>query len=51
MKYYLVSNLQVIQALQDLQEIKRDFITVRNEARKFFWNLKVKTGELPHDSF
>jgi outer membrane protein len=46
-----VSNLDVLQALEDLQDIQRDFTTAKNETLKAYWKLKVATGDLPHDSF
>ncbi len=41
----LVSNLDVLQALQGLQDAKRDFLQVEYEAKRLYWHLKVAAGE------
>ena len=41
----LVSNLDVLQALQGLQDAKRDFLQVEYEAKRLYWHLKVAVGE------
>ncbi len=41
----LVSNLDVLQAIQDLQGARRDHVTGRADAHRAYWNLKVATGE------
>jgi outer membrane protein len=41
----LVSNLDVLKALQELQDVRRDVIRARYEAHRLFWRLLVATGE------
>ncbi len=43
----LVNNLDVLQSLQDLQSVQRDFITARFDAKRMYWNLQVAAGEIP----
>ena len=41
----LVSNLDVLQALQELQDARRDVISARHEANRLYWQLRVASGE------
>ena len=41
----LVSNLDVLDALEDLQEARRDLIHAQHETKRLFWQLKVAMGE------
>lgn len=43
----LVNNLDVLQSLQDLQSVRRDFIAARFDAKRMYWSLKVAVGEVP----
>ncbi|MDO8580744.1 MAG: TolC family protein [Candidatus Omnitrophota bacterium] len=43
----LVNNLDVLQALEDLQDSKRDYIAVQNQLKQFYWQLKVALGQIP----
>ena len=43
----LVNNLDVLQSLQDLQSVRRDFITARFDAKRSYWSLRVSMGEVP----
>jgi len=45
----LVNNLDVLQSLQDLQSVQRDFITANFDAKRMYWNLQVAAGEIPVD--
>ncbi|MEI7998640.1 MAG: TolC family protein, partial [Candidatus Omnitrophota bacterium] len=47
----LVNNLEVLQALQDWESSFRDYIIVKNETKRFYWNLKIATGDVGHDAF
>ena len=47
----LVNNLDVLQALQDWESTRRNYIAVQNETKRFYWNLKVATGDIGHDTF
>lgn len=47
----LVSNLDVLQALQDFQEVQRELISAESEAKRLYWNFKMTSGESPHVSF
>lgn len=41
----LVNNLNVLQALQDLQDVRRDVISAAYEIQRLHWRLRVATGE------
>lgn len=41
----LVSNLEVLQTLQALQDARRDHIRARFDAKRRYWQLRVATGE------
>lgn len=41
----LVNNLDVLQALQTLQDVRRDVIHARYEAKRLYWHLEVSCGE------
>ena len=41
----LVNNLDVLEALKKLQEARRDFLHASYEAKRFYWQLRVATGE------
>jgi outer membrane protein len=43
----LVGNLEVLSALQELQEIRRDLIQTRCEAMRLWWRLKAACGDIP----
>ncbi|NTV28460.1 MAG: TolC family protein [Candidatus Omnitrophica bacterium] len=42
----LVNNLDVLQALEDLQGVRRDYIAAKTDARRSYWALKVAIGEV-----
>lgn len=42
----LVSNLTVLQALEDLQDSRQDYAVAKRETKRLYWSLKVATGEL-----
>ena len=46
----LVNNLEVLQALEGLEDARRDFITVKNEAKRLYWDLRVAIGDIPYDT-
>ncbi len=50
-KNSLVNNLDVLQALQDWESERRDYIAAQNETKRFYWSLKVATGDIGHDAF
>ena len=45
----LVNNLDVLQALEDLQDMRRAWTNAENETKHFYWNLLVASGDL-HDT-
>ncbi|HLF17684.1 MAG TPA: TolC family protein [Candidatus Omnitrophota bacterium] len=45
----LVNNLDVLQALEDLQDMRRAWTNTQNETKRFHWNLLVASGGL-HDT-
>ena len=46
----LVSNLDVLQSLEDVQTVKRSYIAIKNETQRNYWNLKVATGDITDDA-
>ncbi len=46
----LVNNLDVLQALEDLQSVKSDYVSVRNETQRAFWAFKAAIGDLGDDA-
>ncbi|MBF0569852.1 MAG: TolC family protein [Candidatus Omnitrophica bacterium] len=42
----LVNNLDVLQALQDLESVRRDYVAAKSNAKRAYWNLKVATGDI-----
>lgn len=44
----LVNNLDVLQALEDLHDSRRDLISSRFEAKRMYWNLLVVVGEIEY---
>jgi outer membrane protein TolC len=42
----LVNNLDVLQALQDLQGVRRDLVAAKADARRSYWSLKVASGDI-----
>ena len=43
----LVSNLDVLRTLQELQDARRDAIATAYEVKRLYWNLQAATGGLP----
>ncbi len=46
-KLNLVSNLDVLTALKDYQDLSRQFNQAHYDAKKKYWQLQVAAGELP----
>lgn len=46
-QFNLVNNLEVLQSLEDLQNAQRDFIAVKNETKRSYWNFWVAAGDIP----
>ncbi len=42
----LVNNLDVLQALTDLQSVQRSLVAAKADARRSYWSLKVSTGDV-----
>ncbi|MBI5415256.1 MAG: TolC family protein [Candidatus Omnitrophica bacterium] len=42
----MVNNLDVLQALADLEDVRRDYISALTDMKRFYWDFKVKTGDL-----
>ena len=42
----LVNNLDVLQALQDLEGVRRDYVAAKSDAKRSYWSLKVATGDI-----
>lgn len=45
----LVNNLDVLDALEDLQDSRRDFIAIQNELKQLYWRFQTATGIIPYD--
>lgn len=45
-RFNLVNNLEVLQAIQALEDARRDLIRARHDAKRAYWRLLVATGEL-----
>jgi outer membrane protein len=43
----LVNNLDVLQALEDLQGVRRSLVAAITDTKRSYWNLLVATGEIP----
>jgi outer membrane protein len=43
----LVNNLDVLQALEDLQNVRRSLVAAVTDTKRSYWNLLVATGEIP----
>lgn len=41
----LVSHLEVLEALQEFQDVRRDVIGVKHDAQRLSWKLRVATGQ------
>lgn len=46
----LVNNLDVLQALADLEDVRRSAISAATDVQRFYWQFKVKTGDISHDA-
>lgn len=42
----VVNNLDVLAAIQSLEDARRNFIHVSNESKRFYWHLMAATGEI-----
>lgn len=42
----VVNNLDVLAALQSLEDVRRSFIHILNERKRFYWQLLVAAGEI-----
>jgi len=47
----LVNNLDVLQALEELQDSRRDYISIQNQVNQLYWKFKVAIGEIRNDPF
>ena len=45
-----VNNLDVLQALEDLQTTRLSYISINNETQRMYWDLKVATGDISDDT-
>lgn len=43
----LVNNLDVLQSLQTLEDVRRDYIRARHETKRLYWELKATLGDHP----
>ncbi len=41
----LVNNLEVLQAMEDAEDMRRNFININNETKRNYWQLKVAIGD------
>ena len=42
----MVNNLDVLQALADLEDVRRDYISAVTDMKRSYWDFKVKTGDI-----
>ncbi|MFA5059557.1 MAG: TolC family protein [Candidatus Omnitrophota bacterium] len=47
----LVSNLDILQVLEDLQDSRRDHIAIQNEMKRRYWQFQVSLGKAFDDTF
>jgi len=47
----LVNNLEVLQALEDLEDTRRQYTQALYDAKRLFWALKAATGDIPDGHF
>ena len=40
----LTNNLEVLQALQSLEDARRDYIVALHESKRLYWQLRAATG-------
>ena len=45
-RHGMVNNLDVLTALQTLQDVRRDYIRSKGEAKRLYWKLEAATGEM-----
>ncbi|OGX25152.1 MAG: hypothetical protein A3D10_04015 [Omnitrophica WOR_2 bacterium RIFCSPHIGHO2_02_FULL_48_11] len=50
-RFNLVNNLEVLQALEELQDVRREHSGVTNETKQLYWKLQAATGEISYDAF
>ncbi len=46
----LVNNLDVLQALEDLENARRDFIAAKYRLKQQYWKLQLSIGNIPRDA-
>lgn len=44
--FNLITNLDVLTAIQNLQDVRRNYIHTFYEAKRFYWQLRVATGDI-----
>ncbi len=47
----LVDNLIILEAIQDLQDVRRAVVATKNETRRLYWALRVAAGDLTDVDF
>jgi outer membrane protein TolC len=48
-EFNIVSNLEVLTAIQNLQDAKRSLIQATSEAKRLYWQLRVASGQTVKD--
>jgi outer membrane protein TolC len=43
----LVNNLDVLEALEELQESRREYMSMQNEVKQLYWRFKTAVGDVP----
>lgn len=46
-----VNNLDVLQALEDLQDVRQNYIAIKSETQRAYWRMKVAQGGTIDDAF
>ncbi|MCR4336874.1 MAG: TolC family protein [Candidatus Omnitrophica bacterium] len=50
-EFNLVNHLDVLQALEDLEDSRREYIAIQNELKQIYWRFYVAIGKVPYDTF
>ena len=45
-KRSLISNLDLLKSLEDLEQMRRDYLQAQYETKRFYWNLKVASADI-----
>jgi outer membrane protein len=46
----LVNNLDVLEALEKVQDSRREYMNIQNEVKQLYWQFKTAVGDIPDDA-